>query len=621
MKRFLYLLSRPCVWLWKFLSSGLTVIFNLLVVTLLLAGLALVLYTPKITVQPGSALVLAPEGNIVEVRSPIDPFARVLNRLSGSPFQEETFLQDILDTLQEAADDQRIKMLVLNTNKMGDAGLDQIRTIGTAIDAFKKKDKKVIAVGNNFNQTQYYLASWADSIYLHPMGAVQIRGFSVFRLYVRDMLDKLGINAHVFRVGDYKSAVEPLLRNDMSPEDKEANRLWLNNLWNIYCTDIVKHRKLNLTVFRNNINQIVSQLASVDGDRARLALASGLVDGLKTPLQIDEMLKQMVGLSSDKKSCNHIGFRDYLQTITPSYTKSDKESDLIGIIAVSGNIIPGKGTPQQIGAEDLIKRIRQARQNPRIKAIVLRINSGGGSATASELIREELAAARQDGKVVVVSMGAMAASGGYWLSANADAIVAAPTTLTGSIGIFGMIPTMEKTLAGLGIHGDGIGTTNIAHFGNMATAMGEEEAASWQMDVEQGYQRFINTVAQGRSLNVEAVEKIAGGRVWDGETALKIGLVDKLGNLQDAIAEAAKRANVPKENALFIELDPRNYLNRFKKNEQPIETLIRGLFASSPGILQMRQAAEEQLDFIVDSRDPRGLYSHCLFPSPAPLFR
>lgn len=590
-------------------------------VTVLLAGLALVLYTPKISIPSGSALILAPEGDIVEVRSPIDPLTRVLNRLSGSPFQQETCLQDILDTIQAAADDQRIKMLVLNTNKMGDASLDQIRAIGTAIDTFKQNGKKVLAVGNTFNQTQYYLASWADSIYLHPMGAVQIRGFSVFRLYVREMLDKLGINAHVFRVGDYKSAIEPLLRNDMSPEDKEANRLWLNNLWNIYCTDIARHRRLNLTVLQDNINRTVSQLASVGGNRAQLALASGLVDGLKTPLQIEELLKQTVGLSSDKKSYKHIGFRDYLETITPSYTEPDREKGLIGIIAVSGNIMPGKGTARQIGAEDLIRRIRQARQDPLIKAIVLRINSGGGSATASELIREELAAAKQDGKVVVVSMGAMAASGGYWLSANADAIVAAPTTLTGSIGIFGIIPTMEKTLANLGIHGDGTGTTDIAHFGNMATAMGEEEAVSWQMDVEQGYQRFLDTVARGRSLKVEEVKKIAGGRVWDGETALKIGLVDKLGNLREAIAEAAGRANVPEENALFIELDPRSYLNRLKRGEQPVETLIRGLSAFHPGILQMRQSAGDQLDFMIDNRDPRGLYSHCLLPAPAFLLR
>lgn len=621
MKRFLYLLSRPCVWLWKFFSSGLTIVFNLLFLVMLLAGLALALYTPKVNVPFGSALVLAPEGDIVEERSAIDPMTRILNRISGAPLHEETFLQDILDTVQTAADDRRIKMLVLNTNRMGDASLDQIRAIGAAIDNFKQQGKKVVAVGSSFNQAQYYLASWADSIFLHPMGAVQIRGFSVFRLYVREMLDKLAVNAHVFRVGTYKSAVEPLLRNDMSPEDKEANSLWLNNLWNAYCADIIKHRKLDLAVFTDNINQTVSQLASVGGDRSQLALASGLVDGLKTPLEIEEQLKQMVGPSADKKGYNNIGFRDYLETFTPSYTDPGEANRLIGIIAVSGNIMPGKGTAGQIGAEDLIKRIRKARQDSRIKAIVLRISSGGGSAVASELIREELVAAKQEGKVVVVSMGAMAASGGYWLSADADAIVAAPTTLTGSIGIFGAIPTVERTLANLGIHSDGVGTTAIAHFGNLTTAMSDDEAASWQMDIEQGYRRFIDIVAKGRNMKVEEVEKIAKGRVWDGETALQLGLVDKLGNLREAIAEAAKRAQVPERNSYFIELTPDNYLERFKREEQPIEALARHLLASGSLPLQMQRPAIEQLDFLLQNSDPRGLYSHCLLPRSALSFR
>jgi protease-4 len=329
----------------------------------------------------------------------------------------------------------------------------------------------------------------------------------------------------------------------------------------------------------------------------------------------------MVGPSTDKKAYNHIGWHDYLETLTPSYTETGTANRLIGIITVSGNIMPGKGTAGQIGAEDLIKRIRKARQDSRIKAIVLRITTGGGSAVASELIREELVAAKKEGKVVVVSMGAMAASGGYWLAADADAIVAAPTTLTGSIGIFGAIPTVEKTLANLGIHSDGVGTTAIAHFGNLTTAMSEEEAASWQMDIEQGYRRFIDIVAKGRNKKVEEVEKIAEGRVWDGETALKLGLVDKLGNLREAIAEAAKRAEVPEENGYFIELTPENYLERFKRDEQPIEALARHLFASGSLPLRLQRPATEQLDFLLQGSDPRGLYSHCLLPRSATTFQ
>jgi len=621
MKRAFLILTRPFVWLWRFFSSGITVLSNLVFLGLVLAGLTLALYTPPVHVPMQSALVLAPEGDIVEERSAMDPMTRVLSRISGAPLHEETFLQDIIDTIHTATDDRRIKVLVLNPNRMGDASLDQIRTIGAAIDTFKQTGKKVIAVGDSFDQAQYYLASWADKIYLHPMGAVNIRGFSVFRLYVREMLDKLAVNFHVFRAGTFKSAVEPLLRDDMSAEDKEANSLWLGNLWNVYCADIARHRKVETAVLVDNINQTVSQLASVGGDRGQLALATGLVDGLKNHQEMEELLKQEVGPSTDKKSFNHIGFHDYLETVTPSYTDSANKNNLIGIITVAGNIMPGKGAAGQIGAEDLIKRIRKARQDARVKAIVLRISTGGGSALASELIREELGAAKKEGKTVVVSMGAMAASGGYWLAADADAIVASPTTLTGSIGIFGAIPTVEKTLAHLGIHGDGVGTTDIAHFGNITKPMSPEETASWQMDIDQGYRRFIDIVAKGRKMSAAQVEKIAEGRVWDGETALKLGLVDKLGDLDDAVAEAAKRAHVPEENGYYIELTPDSYLERFKRSEQPVEARAARLFLSSLVPPPLQRPAAEHLDFLLHGSDPRGLYTHCLLPLSALSFR
>jgi len=621
MKKFCSLLLLPFIWLWKFLTSGLTVLSNLVFLALLLAVLTVALYTPPVHVPMQSALVLAPEGDIVEERSSMDPLTRMLNRISGGTVHEETFLQDILDVVHAAADDRRIKLLILNTNRMGDVSLDQVRAIGAAIDAFKQTGKKVVAIGDSFNQAQYYLASWADKIYLHPMGAVNIRGFAVFRLYVREMLDKLSVDFHIFRAGAFKSAVEPLLRNDMSAEEKEANSLWLGNLWNAYCADIAQHRHLEPEVLADNIDQTVAQLASVGGDRSQLALATGLVDGLKIHSEMEALFHQEVGPSADRKSFNHIGFHQYLETVTPSYTESRDKQGLIGIIAASGNILPGKGAAGQIGADDLVKRIRKARQDARVKAIVLRITTGGGSAFASEMIREELAMAKKEGKVVVVSMGAMAASGGYWLAADADAIVAAPTTLTGSIGIFGAVPSVEKTLAHLGIHGDGVGTTDIAHFGNPTTAMSPEEAASWQMDIDQGYRRFLDIVAKGRKMSIAQVEKVAEGRVWDGATALKLGLVDKLGDLRDAVAEAARRAQVPEENGYFIELTPDNYLERLQQTEPPVEALVAHLIQSPLMPASLRQPVAEQLDFLLHSGDPRGLYSHCLLPLSVLSFR
>jgi protease-4 len=621
MKKFFRLLVLPLVWLWQLLSSGLTMLTNLVVLSLVLIALTVALYTPKVTVPSGGALVLALEGDIVEERSPMDPLTRVLNQVSGTPLHEELLLQDILDAVTAASDDPRIKMLVLNANRMGEASLDQLRAIGLAVEMFKKSGKQVVALGDSFNQAQYYLASWADTIYLHPMGAVNIHGFSVFRLYLQEMLDKLAVKMHVFRVGTFKSAVEPLLRNDMSPEDREANSLWLGNLWQACRDDIVRNRRLDSAVFIDNVNQMVAQLASVGGDRSRLAVATGLVDGLKTHQELEQLLKDQVGLSADKKGFKHIGLHDYLQTLSPSYTEAKGKKELIGIITATGNILPGEGAVGQIGADDLIQRIRKARQDARIKAIVLRITTGGGSAFASELIRQELVQAKKEGKVVVVSMGAMTASGGYWLAADADAIVAAPTTLTGSIGIFGAIPTVEQTLDHLGIHGDGVGTTDIAHFGNPATAMSAEEAAALQMDVEQGYRRFIEIVAQGRKMPPEQVDKIAEGRVWDGTTALKLGLVDKLGNLEEAVAEAARLAKVPADNGLLIELTPESYLDRFKRVEQPIEALIVRLAGSTLLPVPLQRTAREHFDFLLHANDPRGLYAHSLVPLSALSFR
>ncbi len=620
MKKAFQILFLPFYWLWKCLSSGLAVLTNLIFLSLLLAILVMLFYTPKVSIPDKAALILALEGDIVEERSPMDPMTRVFNNLAGVPLHEEIFLQDIIDTIYTAADDQRIQLLVLNPTRLGDANLDQIQTIGLALEYFKGTGKEVIAVGDTFNQGQYYLASWADKIYLHPMGAVHIRGFAVNRLYMQDLLDKLAVNVHVFRVGTYKSAVEPFLRNDMSTEDREANRLWLGNLWNTYSADIAKHRKITVGRLEENINNLVPQLAAVNGDRGQLALATGLVDGLRTHEQMEQLIKNMVGSSTADNQFNHVGFQDYLQTVTPSYTKTKGKNELIAIIAASGTLMYGKDAIGQIGSDDLIKAIRKARQDKRVKAIVLRINTGGGSAIASELIRQELLVAKKEGKKIVVSMAAMTASGGYWLAADADVIMASPVTLTGSIGVFGAVPTVEKTLAKIGIHGDGVGTTAIARFGNLTTAMSDTEKAAFQLDVENGYRRFLEIVAAGRKMPVADVEKIAEGRVWDGATALHLGLVDKLGNLEDAIAEAAKLAQVPKENGYFIELAPENYLERFRRLEQPAEALAArwGTFPLLPALLQ--RPVIDQVEVLCQSGDPARLYAHSLLPLSTVFF-
>jgi protease-4 len=594
MKRVFQILTLPFVWAWKILSSGLSVLVNLLLLASLVGVLALLLYRPPVSVPDGAALVLAPEGAIVEKRSPIDPMTRVINRLAGGPLSEDVALQDVLDTIDRAAADRRIKLLLLKPGRISSISLDQAQSIGAALERFKQAGKKVIAFADSYSQSQYYLASWADRIYLQPMGAVHLRGFAVFRLYLRELLDRLAVNLHVFRVGTYKSALEPLIRNDMSAEDREANSLWLGNLWTACVADIARHRKLTVENLGENINAQVANLASVHGDRSALALTTGLVDGLKSHQEMENELKAQLG-------------------------EPDKDQ-LIGIIVAEGNILYGSGTVGQIGSDNLIRQIRKAREDKRVKAVVLRITTGGGSALASELIRQELALTSKAGKPVVVSMGAMAASGGYWLSADADLIVASPVTLTGSIGIFGAVPTLERTLARLGVHGDGVGTTAVSHFGNLASAMSAEEQAMFQMDVEQGYRQFLEVVARGREMDVAAVAKIAEGRVWDGATALRLGLVDRLGNLAEAIAEAGRLAKVPVENGYYLDLGPGSLRERLQRMDKPVEVLAARLFGSGT-LAALGRPLAGPVALLLGGADPRALYAHSLLPPPGELLR
>jgi protease-4 len=452
------------------------------------------------------------------------------------------------------------------------------------------------------------------------MGAVHLRGFAVFRLYLRELLDRLAVNLHVFRVGTYKSALEPLIRNDMSAEDREANSLWLGNLWTACVADIARHRKLTVENLGENINAQVANLASVHGDRSALALTTGLVDGLKSHQEMENELKAQLGEPDKTGSPSQVSFADYLETFTPPHTRAEGKDQLIGIIVAEGNILYGSGTVGQIGSDNLIRQIRKAREDKRVKAVVLRITTGGGSALASELIRQELALTSKAGKPVVVSMGAMAASGGYWLSADADLIVASPVTLTGSIGIFGAVPTLERTLARLGVHGDGVGTTAVSHFGNLASAMSAEEQAMFQMDVEQGYRQFLEVVARGREMDVAAVAKIAEGRVWDGATALRLGLVDRLGNLAEAIAEAGRLAKVPVENGYYLDLGPGSLRERLQRMDKPVEVLAARLFGSGT-LAALGRPLAGPVALLLGGADPRALYAHSLLPPPGELLR
>ncbi len=592
----------------------------------LLSGIALILfllfYQPITEIPDGAALVLAPRGNIVEQKSPLDPMSRMINNMTGAPIHKELRLQDIIEGIRAAAKDDRIKLLVLAPDHINRASLNQLRDIGREIEQFKKSDKMVISVGDNFNQGQYYLASWGDKIFLNPMGEVNLRGFGVFRLYMRDLLDKLAVNFHIFRVGSFKSALEPFIRNDMSPAAKEANQQWLTSLWNQFSSDIADNRGIPVRAVNNAVNKLADNMRLAGGNSGQMALNNGFIDALKTRSEIRKYLIKLAGSNRDGTNFKQINFSDYLTTITPAYStpaNGKEKEDRVGIIVARGNIVYGEAAVGQIGSEDLTKQIRQARNNKHIKALVLRVDSGGGSAFASELIRRELLLTKKAGKPVVISMGSMAASGAYWIAADADKIFASPTTLTGSIGIFGALPTFENTLAKLGVFNDGTGTTTLAGAGNPTRPLPENFSAAMQTRVERGYRKFIHIVATGRDMKPAEVEKIAEGRVWDGATALKIGLVDKMGTLEDAVSAAAELAGLSTEKGIYL-----------RGTESPAQMILKSIGIAESAVSINRSSVSKITDRLIHqvapyfnfpaAADPQHIYAHCLLPGSATTF-
>ena len=612
MKKFITTIAVICLWVWKTLRMGLLLLFNLFVLGALAALALLIVGHPPGKLPTGAALIVSPKGNIVEQRSIADPVTRMFSRMTGGPQHEETPLQDILDVINSAADDDHIKMLVLSPSSINRASLNQLRDIGRAVEAFKKKGKVVIAADDSYSQAHYYLASYADEVYLNPMGGVALHGFGLYRLYLKELVDRLLINIHVFRVGTYKSALEPLLRNNMSSAARQANQEWLTNLWTVFCQDVARQRGLTVPIINEYINALDRQLAQVNGDAARLALKNGLIDGLKTRNEMETYLRDMVGPGRHGQGFNSISMYDYLRHISHSYAPTEDSDDRVGIIVAQGNIVTGHGKIGQIGAEDLIRQIRAARENERIKAIVLRIDSGGGSAFASELIRQELLELKKAGKPVVVSMASMAASGAYWIAADADRILASPVTLTGSIGIFGALPTFEESLARIGVHNDGIGTTKMAGAISPTRPLPSAMARAIQLGVEHGYQQFISIVAKGRKLSRDRVEEIAEGRVWDGGRAIALGLVDQEGSLADAVAEAADLAGLSQVHAQYVSLSP----SFLRSLEQLGQRQLSALAAGIPALIRQYRPAGELsglADLVLHRPDPGHLYAYSPF--------
>ncbi len=616
-----------CRWFWR-ITAAVSILFTgcvLLFLFLAIFGAASFqhrMHAEGVQVPDGCALVLAPPGSILEKQLEMDPVTELAGMLNDEAPPRPLLLEDIISGLRAAAKDKRIKVLFIAPQRLEQAGLDQLRDIGKAIAQFKASGKRVIAAADSYTQGQYYFASWSDEIYLNPMGSVDLHGFGVFNLYLRELLDKLEINFHVFRVGEFKAAVEPLLRKDMSPEAKENSRRWLTRLWERFCADIAKQRGITPAAVHDAADQIAEKIEAAGGDAAQMALRSHLVDGLKTSAEMRGYLQGLVGKSSkeeEDEGFRQIDFADYVDAVTTAYSEPLTGKDRVAILPMQGDIVYGQGADGQIGSASMSKKIRKLRQDPHVKAVVLRIDSGGGSAFASELIRQELLLLRKAGKPVVVSMGSMAASGAYWISAAADRIFASPCTITGSIGIFGVVPTFEKTLAKAGIFSDGIGTTELAGADSVLMPLPDSFSRAMQSQIEHGYRQFINIVADGRKMNHEDVEKIAGGRVWDGAAAFELGLADRLGSLEDAVAAAAAMVGLPADQADYIQ-EKQSPAERFLNSLRSAKT---ALFASNDPLLaragQLVRRFTAQHEFLL-RKDPQQIYSHCLLPFSLLLF-
>lgn len=598
--------------IWRLVDTARRLFFNIVFIAIAVLVVVALLHDGTPRMPASGALVVAPAGVLVDQRTYVDPLTGLVG---GGSLGAETVLSELVRTIDTAAFDDRIRLIVLQLDAMEHAGLSKLQELAQALQRFRQQGKQVIAVGDSYSQDQYWLAAHADQVFLNPMGAVQLQGYGVFTHYFKEALDRLAVRLHVFRVGTYKSAVEPFLRNDMSAAAARNNLRWLNALWDQYKAGVAAQRGITATQLGDYAANIDRHLAAHGGDQAELALAWGLVDELKTRQEMNAWLVGEVGADADGLFAS-VHHEDYLAATEGLLERVALPQ--VGVIVASGMILDGEQQPGQIGGDTLAQTIRAARADDDIRAVVLRIDSEGGSAFASEIIRQELVALKAAGKPLVVSMGSVAASGGYWIAVNADHILATPATLTGSIGIFGILPSFEQTLQRLGIHTDGVGTTPMAGATRLDRALPAPAARAIQSAIDHGYDRFVTLVASGRDLPVERVEAVAEGQIWAGSEAVELGLADTHGTLTDAIALAGRLAHLEQFRSIVVEppISPRDLL--FKELFGAAASALQRNTAWWPAALFSGAAPTVQLLGALGVpqlrawNDPMGAYTYCL---------
>jgi protease-4 len=588
----------------------------------LLAGLLIASLGRGPKVPDGAALVLNPRGTIVEQLARVDPVERFLARNTGTgAVTSETLLKDLVDALRLAKDDKRIKAVYLDTNDMAGAGFTKLRDLRAALADFRKSGKKVIAYGDDYMQSQYYLAAQADEVYLHPEGMWLIQGFGGHYNFYKEGLDRFGIEMHVFRVGEYKSAVEPYLRDDMSKEAREMSLDTYGDLWRGWLADVGEARKIAPDAITAMIEGLPDRLRAANGDLAKLAEREHLVDTLAPRDEVMKRLIALVGEDKQQHSFKQVGFATYLKAKGGDRSGARGRGQAVAVVVAKGVILDGTQPAGTIGGDSTARLLRRAREDESVRAVVLRVDSPGGSAFASEVIRRECELVRKAGKPLVVSMGSVAASGGYWISTASDEIWAAPETITGSIGIFGVFPSIHKPLAKyFGIHTDGAGTTRFSDVLRPDRPLDPGVADVIRQAIDDGYEDFLKSVGEARKLTRAQVDEVARGRIWSGEDAKGLGLVDQLGGLQSAIESAAARAKLAKGYRVWYVAKEKSF------REQVLEMLTAGLqaVAGEAGLAAEEPAAspfsvasslsriQRDVAEVARFNDPRGIYAHCL---------
>ncbi|MEM1178861.1 MAG: signal peptide peptidase SppA [Acidobacteriota bacterium] len=598
------------------------ILFNIIFLFVLFLILGALAGSGAPPVPKKAALVISPQGVLVEQLSG-DAVQRAIDEAMGN-YVPETLVDDVLDSIAQAKDDQRIQALFLDLDSVLGGGLDKLLRVSAAIEDFKTSGKPVIASGDSYAKEGYFLATAADEIYLNELGIILLDGYGRWRSYHKEGIDKYGVDWNIFKVGDFKSAVEPFMRNEMSEEAELANREYMSDLWVAFVDHIAEKRGLTSEKVLADIDNLVQLMDEASGDTGQLALNTGLVDHIGPRQLVRDKMVELVGENEKGTSFSQINMSTYLEALGESRYRNKRNGDGVGVVVARGTILDGSHPAGTIGGDSTANLIRQARKDDSVKALVLRVDSGGGSAFASEVIRKELEMVQDAGKPVVVSMGSVAASGGYWIATSSDEIWASPVTITGSIGIFGMFPTFQEPLQKyMGTRVDGVGTTWLSGAFRPDKELDPEAGKLFQLGINNGYQEFLERVGAARNMEPADVDQHAQGRVWSGTDAYERGLIDKLGDIDEAVASAAKLADLGEDYAVKevtkeLEFKDQLLIELMSKAHATFGPIDLGRFfgidtrAKSGLSQQVIDIVDEQVEFLNQWNDPRGIYAHCL---------